>query len=135
MWPSQVPPSVFALLSSLGQVRIEIRQALKLFLVPTSYFVLARCLQSAGDSAGAQKSVCQVFVAWLYSLMPAACHQPSRRWAQRTVRTHAQREREEAQSELFFLIDPELGFSKALVSLIQGIGVGLLFMSGPYSSI
>lgn len=68
--------------------------------------------------------MCQVFAAWLYSLMPAACHQPSRRWAQRTVRTHAQREREEAQSELFFLIDPELDFSKALVSLIQGIGGG-----------
>ena len=111
-------------------MRIEIRKALKSFLAPTSCFVLARCLECAGDSVGAQKSVCQVFAAWLYSLMPAVCHQHSQRWAQRTIGTHAQKEWEEAQSELFFLIDPELDFSKALVSLIQGIGVGLLFMSG-----
>lgn len=57
---------------------------------------------------------------WLYSLMPAACHQDSQRWAQRTIGTHAQKDWEEAPSELFFLIDPELDFSKALVSFNSG---------------
>ena len=33
---------------------------------------------------------------------------------------HAQKDWEEAPSELFFLIDPELDFSKALVSFISG---------------